>query len=325
MDHKTNSTRTTFSFALSFFIHTLIFASGALIGAFFTQHNLMPKTAQKVETAKGEQTYSITTATPAAAAPTADAEPVIAPNPTPAPPQEPPVVATQAPKAKPVAKASTSRTEKSQKTIVVTDFSKESAAAQEQVTPQDVVEVNESLNEPDTYQVVKSTDEEVSKEAEAAATPDVVAPAAATAAEEVAKEEAAAQAVPTEATPAEVTQAASPAQAQEASQPQQAPQNFVSLKQAPGNQPPSYPEAQRLQQVQGKGQLKYYVAKDGSVTDVAVTQSTGSKELDQAALDAFSKYKFVPGQEGYTVHNFEFTLQGPTETAPKRLRTATAN
>jgi TonB family protein len=56
------------------------------------------------------------------------------------------------------------------------------------------------------------------------------------------------------------------------------------------------------------------------VRDLRLTRSTGHAELDQAAMDAFRKYKFVPGQEGYTVHNFEFDLTGPAEAANGRLR-----
>jgi len=64
-----------------------------------------------------------------------------------------------------------------------------------------------------------------------------------------------------------------------------------------------------------------FVNKDGSVNQVQLTKSTGYADLDQAAIDAFSKYKFVPGQEGFTVHNFEFSLKGPAISDVGRLRT----
>ncbi len=101
-----------------------------------------------------------------------------------------------------------------------------------------------------------------------------------------------------------------------------APQNFLTLKQAQGNRPPTYPRDARLQKAEGKGQLAYYVSKVGKVTDIKVNKSSGVPALDQAALEAFAKYKFVPGQEGYTLHNFEFTLQGPAEQDGARLRTS---
>ena len=98
-------------------------------------------------------------------------------------------------------------------------------------------------------------------------------------------------------------------------------QNYLGLKQQGGNQPPRYTRDMRLKQLQGRGQLVYFVTKEGKVTEVKLTQSTGSKALDQAAVDAFSNYKFVPGQEGYTQHDFEFSLKGPAESAGSRLRT----
>jgi periplasmic protein TonB len=99
------------------------------------------------------------------------------------------------------------------------------------------------------------------------------------------------------------------------------PQNFLNLRQAQGNKPPLYTRDMRFNKLEGRGQLQYYVTKSGTVSQVKVTQSTGNQELDRAAVDAFSKYKFVPGQEGYTVHNFEFTLKGPAEADAGRLRT----
>ena len=91
-------------------------------------------------------------------------------------------------------------------------------------------------------------------------------------------------------------------------------QNYLGLRQMPGNQPPVYTTQMRLQHMQGSGQLVYYVNKNGMVSDIHLTKSTGYPPLDQAAIQAFSKYRFYPGQEGYTVHNFEFVLQGPAVT-----------
>lgn len=99
-------------------------------------------------------------------------------------------------------------------------------------------------------------------------------------------------------------------------------QSYLELKQIPGNRPPVYPRELRLKKEQGSGQLVYYVTRDGQVSDLRLTKSTGSPKLDQAAVAAFSKYKFIPGQEGYTVHNFEFSLRGPETTEAGRLRTS---
>jgi len=54
---------------------------------------------------------------------------------------------------------------------------------------------------------------------------------------------------------------------------------------------------------------------------VKLAKSTGHTELDQAAKEAFARYKFVPGQEGFTLHEFEFSLKGPAESDAGRLRT----
>lgn len=99
-------------------------------------------------------------------------------------------------------------------------------------------------------------------------------------------------------------------------------QNYARLEQVPGNRPPTYSRDARLKRAQGKGQLVYLVTKEGQVRDLKLSQSTGYSELDKAAIDAFSKYKFVPGQEGYTVHDFEFSLKGPSDSDRGRLRTA---
>ncbi len=98
-------------------------------------------------------------------------------------------------------------------------------------------------------------------------------------------------------------------------------QNFLQLRQQPGNQPPTYPERARMQRQEGSGQLKYFVTKDGRVTDLVLTKSTGHSDLDVAAMNSFRKFKFVPGQEGYTVHNFRFALKGKELPARGRLRT----
>jgi protein TonB len=98
-------------------------------------------------------------------------------------------------------------------------------------------------------------------------------------------------------------------------------QNYLGLRQLPGNQPPKYSRDMRLKQMQGRGQLVYFVNKEGKVSEVKLAKSTGHSELDQAAKEAFAKYKFVPGQEGYTLHEFEFSLKGPAESDAGRLRT----
>ena len=97
-------------------------------------------------------------------------------------------------------------------------------------------------------------------------------------------------------------------------------QDFLSLRQRAGNVPPKYTTQMRLKKLEGRGQLVYFVTKQGTVSKMRMTKSTGSVELDNSAIDAFRKYKFVPGQQGYTVHNFEFRLKGPAKAHDGRLR-----
>jgi periplasmic protein TonB len=336
MDIKSNPMRTTLSFTLSILFHVSLVAGGAVLGAFFANNPQAPQ-------AKGEQSYEVTVSE-ATAAPAAEqkAEPVVADVAVPTEPTPPPPVVAKAPapakaKAKPATPA---------KKIVAIDFS------ETKTEPQAVVEVNETLNESNETQeevaatpvqeepLVKSEDiqsEEVKEE-----TLSTEAPAVATA-EEVAEQKAEeskseqiealeklapaasanaeSAAAPAQSAPVAKTGSPTGTEAADAPATKEAPQNFLTLKQAPNNRPPSYPKELRLQQVQGKGQLKYYVNKDGRVGQMELTQSTGSQELDKAALDSFSKYKFIPGQEGYTVHNFEFSLKGPAEPEARRLRT----
>jgi protein TonB len=102
-------------------------------------------------------------------------------------------------------------------------------------------------------------------------------------------------------------------------------QSFLSLTQLPGNRPPVYSREMRVRQAQGRGQLVYLVTPDGTVKNIRLTKSTGFKDLDRAAVDAFSRYKFVKGQSGYTVHDFEFSLKGPAIQDASRLRTVSSN
>jgi TonB family protein len=224
-------------------------------------------------------------------------------------------------------------------------------AIKQEVKAEPVVEVNETMNESPV--VVQDSDsnqikqDEINKEnqalpekveeVKAEETKEEVQPVAAAAQEtkveeqkqEVAKEEEKKQ----EVAPAAAAQTADAGKTEKAggdggtaaqSSPiatQAAPQNFLNLKQTSGNKPPQYSRDMRFNRLEGRGQLEYYVTKSGTVSKLKVTQSSGHADLDKAAAEAFSKYKFVPGQEGYTVHNFEFTLKGPAEADAGRLRT----
>lgn len=97
--------------------------------------------------------------------------------------------------------------------------------------------------------------------------------------------------------------------------------NFQSLTQKAGNRAPEYPIEARAQSRQGNVELLYFVNKDGLVEQAKVATSSGHEDLDQAALNTISNYRFVPGQEGWTRHAVNFSLKGETALQPARLRT----
>ncbi|MBX3020378.1 MAG: energy transducer TonB [Bdellovibrionales bacterium] len=96
---------------------------------------------------------------------------------------------------------------------------------------------------------------------------------------------------------------------------------YTELKQMDGNRGPLYPMAARREKRQGNVELRYRVTKEGHVADVQVETSSGSEDLDKEAVRAISKFRFVPGQEGWARHPVQFTLKGDTAEAPSRLRT----
>jgi protein TonB len=88
----------------------------------------------------------------------------------------------------------------------------------------------------------------------------------------------------------------------------------------PGNKGPAYPQQARLERRQGQLELVYRVTKEGTVSDLQITKSTGSSDLDEEALRAIAKFKFVPGQEGWAKHPVVYSLKGEVTYLPSRLR-----
>jgi len=62
--------------------------------------------------------------------------------------------------------------------------------------------------------------------------------------------------------------------------------------------PPKYPRTAVRRNLNGSVDLKFTVAIDGSVYNVAVLDSTPGTVFDQAAIDAVSKWRFEPVIEG---------------------------
>lgn len=95
----------------------------------------------------------------------------------------------------------------------------------------------------------------------------------------------------------------------------------ASLAQFSGNKAPEYPIRARKEQRQGEVNLLYRVTRDGRVTEVQIAKSSGHPDLDESAVKAISKFRFVPGQEGWAKHSVIFTLKGSAAALPSKLRT----
>jgi protein TonB len=62
--------------------------------------------------------------------------------------------------------------------------------------------------------------------------------------------------------------------------------------------PPKYPPQAVRQRHEGTVVLLVLVGTDGSAKDVKVDQSSGFRELDQAAIQAAQRWKFNPAKKG---------------------------
>lgn len=66
------------------------------------------------------------------------------------------------------------------------------------------------------------------------------------------------------------------------------------------NPPPQYPLVARRLQQQGRVVLDVYILADGSVGEVRVKHSSGFARLDEAALNAVRRWRYVPAKRGDT-------------------------
>ncbi len=62
------------------------------------------------------------------------------------------------------------------------------------------------------------------------------------------------------------------------------------------NPAPYYPQSAKRKGIQGKVLLSVVVKVDGTPSLVQVSRSSGSSELDEAALDAVKQWKFIPAK-----------------------------
>jgi protein TonB len=64
------------------------------------------------------------------------------------------------------------------------------------------------------------------------------------------------------------------------------------------NKPPFYPMSARKMSIEGKVLLEVEVNPEGFPNDIKIAKTSGYKILDSAALDAVSKWKFIPAKKG---------------------------
>jgi protein TonB len=63
------------------------------------------------------------------------------------------------------------------------------------------------------------------------------------------------------------------------------------------NPPPPYPEFARREGRQGLAVLDVLVAPDGAPTEIRIATTSGSAELDDAAIKAVARWRFVPATQ----------------------------
>lgn len=92
------------------------------------------------------------------------------------------------------------------------------------------------------------------------------------------------------------------------------------VSQKSGNRPPQYPWADRLRRKTGRVTLIGFVTQEGRVTEIKVTENTGTQSMLGNAIKAFANYQFEEGQEGWVKMPFEYTLHGEAKVLSVRDR-----
>ncbi len=95
--------------------------------------------------------------------------------------------------------------------------------------------------------------------------------------------------------------------------------DFRDLKQRQGNIKPVYSAYARKNGMQGQGLLQYYVNANGSIKSVSLIRSSGHRHLDKEAIRAISRYRYFPGQSGWTLHPYDFSLKGDAKQDSRQL------
>lgn len=72
-----------------------------------------------------------------------------------------------------------------------------------------------------------------------------------------------------------------------------------------GKKRPDYPSSARNSGTEGTVKLEYTINTEGNATGVKVISSSGSRDLDQAAIDAVQSRKYKPAVQGGIARNFK--------------------
>ena len=83
---------------------------------------------------------------------------------------------------------------------------------------------------------------------------------------------------------------------------------------------PRYSQQDRLLRREGLAVVVARVHTDGSVDGVAIERSSGSRDMDQAAIESFKQWKFVPGPEASVRKSFQFSLRGEAQVGYAKLK-----
>jgi|ERR1700730_12437261 len=72
-----------------------------------------------------------------------------------------------------------------------------------------------------------------------------------------------------------------------------------------------YPYSARVHHRTGKGWFRLELRSNGSVATVRVMQTTGSADLDEAAIGSFSRWRFRPGKWKWVDEYIAFRMYTP--------------
>ena len=87
---------------------------------------------------------------------------------------------------------------------------------------------------------------------------------------------------------------------------------------------PEYPYSERSKHNEGSGLFRVFIdLKTGGVTNIAIVRSTGFPKLDEAAVNAFQRWRWKPGKWKEVEIPVTFTMHWPRARASSAVDGAT--